>query len=160
MLLATFPVAPQLQQQEALSVTEKNVIVTFPQLIRLDEGKGFEELKIQDESDSLVRFYKALANGADLIERSQTDGKEWPLVRILDGGLDVQLNVDLSPIFAVNRWQPVKGTHRAEQVRKPDEAFLRSLWQLYYREAYSSTMGMDTPKDGGKHHGHSEEAPG
>ena len=67
---------------------------------------------------------------------------------MLDGGLDVQLNVDGSPISVVNRFQPVKGTHRAEQVRKPDEAFLRSLWQLYYREAYRGITGRDAVADG------------
>ena len=154
MLLATFPAVPELQHQEALSVTQKNVIITFSQLIRLDEVKGFEELKLQEELNSLVKFYTKLSeaypqmypqNG--LTETLKTDGKVWPLVRMLDGGLDVQLNVDGSPISVVNRWHPVKGTKGAERVRKPDEAFLRSLWELYYREAYSSTTGMDAPKD-------------
>ena len=152
LMLTSFPADPRLQNQEALWVTQKNTIITFPQLIRLDQVEGIENLDLQKDLDNLLAFYKNLKEEygqerANLTEK-ESDDTEWPLVRILFAGSEVQLNPDGRPIFGVNDRQTVGPAVNKEAVRKPDEAFLRSLWSLYYREAYKSLIGGDAMEAG------------
>jgi hypothetical protein len=132
LMMTTFPADPAQQNQEALRVAVKNVIITFPQLFALDEISGFEDLGRPQDLENLNSFYDDLQERFDDSRWAapRRDGK--PLVRLLDGGIEVQLNTNGSPISGVSYWQPIEGIQAigSERVLNPYEAFVESLEQL------------------------------
>lgn len=145
LLLATFPADPAKQNQDTLRVTEKGVIVTFPQLFRLDQVEGVPELERPQDLESLLAFHKRIAETYEdprplPIEKTEDETQSVPLVRRLLGDITVQLNPDLSLISGINKWRPIGKALASEQLRRPDEVFLQSLQQLYQADVDSADI--------------------
>ena len=138
LMLATFPADPAQQNQEALRVAVKSVIVTFPQVFRLDKVEGIEALGRPEDLERLDGFFESMQGIYEGQPWAAPSDGEKPLMIRQDGYLEVQLNVDGTPMSGINAWHPMGGESNtgralgAEKVINPHEAFLSSLWKLYF----------------------------
>lgn len=132
LMTTTFPEDPDQQNQEALRVAVKNVIITFPQLFALNEIPGIEDLGRPQDLENLKSFYNDMQERFDDSRWAAPRRAEQPLVRLLGRDIRVQLNTNGSPISGSSDWQPISGAKAvtSERVLAPYEAFLESLVYL------------------------------
>jgi hypothetical protein len=134
LMTTTFPADPAQQNQEALRVAVKNVIITFPQLFALNEIPGIEDLGRPQDLERLNSFYDNMRERFDDSRWAAPQREGQPLVRLWGRYIRVQLNTNGSPISGSSGWQPIEGIQAigSEQVLTPADAFVRSLVQLGY----------------------------
>lgn len=132
LMMTTFPADPAQQNQEALRVAVKNVIITFPQLFAFDEVGGIDDLGRSQDFERLGSFYDIMQELFPVERWAAPRRAGQPLMRLWGQDIQVQLNADGSPISGTSKWQATEGIKAisSERVLTPFAAFLKSLDQL------------------------------